>query len=186
VLVTRGDVDLAPVLDSLPFDDVVVWDNSKRERDLKVYGRYAAIADAKNSVIYSQDDDCILSRFAAFLREYGPRTIVSNMPVDHVAGGTDYSDSVLIGWGSLFDRDLPFAAFERYAGHYPVDDELFYRTCDVIFSTLTPHRRIDLGFEHLPHAYAESKMWRQPGNYEERLEVLQRARTVRESECAAQ
>ena len=29
VIVTRGDVDLAPVLDSLIFDDVVVWDNSR-------------------------------------------------------------------------------------------------------------------------------------------------------------
>jgi hypothetical protein len=31
VIVTKGDVDLAPVLDSLIFDDVHVWDNSVEE-----------------------------------------------------------------------------------------------------------------------------------------------------------
>ena len=38
-LVTRGDVDLTAIIASLPYDDVVVWDNSKR-RNLRTYGRY--------------------------------------------------------------------------------------------------------------------------------------------------
>jgi hypothetical protein len=180
VIVTRGDVDLSPVLDSLPFEDVVVWDNARRERNLGVYGRYAAIAEAKNDVIYAQDDDCVLEDFDALLAEYVSGSITANMPADHAAGGTDYSDSALIGWGSLFARHLPFAAFERYAVKYPIDDDVFHRTCDVVFSVLTPHKRCDIGFEHLPHAYADNKMYRQSGNYQERLEVLRRARRVRD------
>src|SRR4051812_19761075 len=40
VLVTRGDVDMTPIIDSLPVDwDWLVYDNSDRRRDLAVYGR---------------------------------------------------------------------------------------------------------------------------------------------------
>ncbi len=82
VIVTRGDVDLQPVLDSLPGEwETIVWVNSgplalintpgtyskwltERERelpDLSVYGRYAAIEWASNDMIYVQDDDVIVS-----------------------------------------------------------------------------------------------------------------------------
>ena len=82
IIVTRGDVDMKPILASLPEEwDVIVWDNgagsvSKRTPwnglarivtgkgelpDLSVYGRYAAIEHATGDLIYVQDDDCIVS-----------------------------------------------------------------------------------------------------------------------------
>src|SRR5262245_25366483 len=45
VIVTRGNVDLQPILDTLPYDDIVVWDNSKRPTDLKILGRYEALEE---------------------------------------------------------------------------------------------------------------------------------------------
>ena len=39
-----------------PFTEIVVWDNSKRP-DLSVYGRYAAIEECKNDIIFTMDDD---------------------------------------------------------------------------------------------------------------------------------
>jgi SAM-dependent methyltransferase len=179
VLVTRGNVDMAPIIASLPFDDIVIWDNSSRGEDLSVYGRYAAIAEAKNDVIYVQDDDCIISHLPDLIAEYRPGLVVANMPVDHLAGKETYDDVVLVGWGALFQRDLPFAAFEEYAARYPLDD-LFRRQCDLVFTALTRHRRFDFGFEHLEHAYAEQAMYRQPGNYDELDEALARAREIRD------
>ena len=38
-LVTRGDVDMTPIYESLIFPTVILWDNSKRQ-DWKVAGRY--------------------------------------------------------------------------------------------------------------------------------------------------
>ena len=32
IIVTRGDVDLRDILDALPYQDVVIWDNSQRSR----------------------------------------------------------------------------------------------------------------------------------------------------------
>ena len=55
MLVTRGDVDLEPILATLPYEDVVVWNNAERPFDAKTYGRFCAIEEAKNEVVYFQD-----------------------------------------------------------------------------------------------------------------------------------
>lgn len=78
IIVTRGDVDILPILDSIPDDwEKLVWDNGagtvrtwKGHRwgvvahpvsDVSVYGRYAAIEHAGHDLIYVQDDDVIVS-----------------------------------------------------------------------------------------------------------------------------
>lgn len=174
VIVTRGDVDLAPVVDSLPYGEILVWDNTKRPSDLSVFGRYAAIREASNDVIYVQDDDCVFTRHRELLGEYRAGMIVANMPPDH----GDYTDSVLVGWGALFDRALPFQAFNRYLSRFPAEP-LFLNACDVVFTALTPFRRVDLGFEHLPHAEDEHRMYRRADHRSERAEALERARGLR-------
>ena len=50
VIVTRGDVDLRDILDALPYQDVVIWDNSQRPEDQKCYGRYLAMTEAANDL----------------------------------------------------------------------------------------------------------------------------------------
>lgn len=91
IIVTRGNVDLRPVLDSLPKHwEQVVWNNSGSldgqratvsvrrpgDRDWRsteetgpdraVYGRYAAIRFASHPTIYVQDDDVIVDDPGAF------------------------------------------------------------------------------------------------------------------------
>src|SRR5689334_21850077 len=77
-LVTRGDVPMQPILDSLPGEwEKIVWDNKQGpygidpngeqiwvrayRGDLSVYGRYAAIEFATGDLIWVQDDDVIVS-----------------------------------------------------------------------------------------------------------------------------
>lgn len=82
-LVTRGDVDMQPVLESLPPEwETVVWDNGAGRvevvtpehsnggrstlvkgllPDVSVYGRYAAVACASCDLIFVCDDDVIVS-----------------------------------------------------------------------------------------------------------------------------
>ncbi len=82
-LVTRGDVDMQPILDSLPKEwEKIVWINGRGvynlgpmdgcgdlvfvpatqpPPDLAVYGRYAAIEYASHDLIFVQDDDVIVS-----------------------------------------------------------------------------------------------------------------------------
>ena len=176
VVVTRGDVDLAPILDRLGdiCASVQVWDNSK-VWDAAVFGRYLAAALAPTDAVYVQDDDCLIDA-AEIICGYEPGRLVANMPRTR---WDDYPDSAMVGWGAVFDRHLPWAAFARYATRNPIDSPTFRRTCDVVFSALTPRTVIDAGFQHLPWAETEGRMFRQPDHKPERDQVLDRCRQLR-------
>lgn len=180
VIPTRGNVDLTPILDSLAgCGEVIVWDNSCEDADSKVYARYLAIAKARNSVVYTQDDDCLVD-VEAVCRHYAPGALTANMPQSR---WPDYPDSALVGWGSVFDRDLPAQAFRHFFDfHGQVIDPLFLMTCDVVFSTLARRRRIiDVGFTHLPWAEGPGRMFTSPGHTEIRDVQLALAREARDA-----
>jgi len=75
-IATRGDVDMSPILDSLPEGwEVIIWNNGLglvgtwrpgeqiddiEVGDLGPHGRFAAIEYASNDIIYVQDDDAII------------------------------------------------------------------------------------------------------------------------------
>lgn len=199
IIVTRGDQNLAPVVSSLPPDwEVVVWDNS-RERDLAVYGRYAAIERTSAEVIYVQDDDCVVSAPDAIVEqwyeseaiiaaEHGDSFdfVVCNMPQEF--RHSFYEEHALVGFGAVFHRDAPFRAFARVADALPhageegwlrsLETPFFHRTCDVAFTGLTPRVLVDVPHEDLPHAHYETRMWRQPGHQAERVRMLDLVRQI--------
>ena len=81
VIVTRGNVPLDAVLDSLlPYEHVVVWDNSKEAVDYGSFGRCVGAAlRGRTEWVYFQDDDlivrqhggCGLGLFRVFARHRG-------------------------------------------------------------------------------------------------------------------
>lgn len=170
--------------------------------DLSVYGRYAAIARSSLPVVYVQDDDCIVPDIPGLLDRYAPGRIAANMPESRWA---DYPDSCLLGWGAVFDRHLPERAFWRagFDGRvspFPEDDweryrstrpgggswewrsgPAFRRDCDLVFTTLTPHVKVDLGFRHLPWAETPGRLFRAPEHAAVRDEILAAARACRDS-----
>jgi len=156
----------------------VTWDNSGKISvngcrlttqsacDLGVYGRYKALAYATHDVIFVQDDDCILANPANIVAAYEPGVVTYNMPYAFRDGGVD---SVMVGFGACFDKHLPQQAFDRwFAGEGHGMDAVFKRTCDVVFTTLTPTKMIHEPIELLDYSYAENRMWQQPGHQEER------------------
>lgn len=197
VLVTRGDVDLDPILESLPSEwEVLEWNNGARAvyrhpapnrywnaDDLSVYGRFAAIELTSSPVIYVQDDDVVLPRESidALLDAYEPGVVTCVMSEHHQ---THTLDSALVGFGAVFDRELPPRAFVRWwfeqqTGRWPKWEflapeakDLFCRTCDVIFTALTPRKAIDVPYRYLPQASNDDRMSRQAGFAVERERVL--------------
>lgn len=219
VIVTRGDVDLAPIVATFEpplFDDVIVWNNGAADhhapemqerteraahvpvvwanaapRDLVVYGRYAALRAVAGGIVYVQDDDCVLPAhsLAALAAAYEPGRLVCNMPAPFRA---HYTDSGLVGFGAVFDADLPQAAFDRLrerAIDPTVETEpdgtafapAFMRCCDVVFTTLTPMTWVDVPYENLAYATGPDRMFRQPGHVGERAWMLALARSVRDA-----
>lgn len=162
-LVTRGDIDLSTILNSLPFEDVVVWDNSQRE-NLKCYGRFAAVAEAKNEWIYTQDDD-LLVPIAGLLRAWEPAdAILANKP--------ELEEWRFLGCGALFHRDL-VGGFTDYLALYGQDDD-FLRAADVAFAYRHGYRSVWLGYLDFPWQTAPNRMYHEPDHYEVRERLRER------------
>lgn len=172
VLVTRGDVDMTPILDTLPFDDVIIWDNSVGP-DLGIYGRYAAIAEAAHDVIVTQDDDLIVTDWDSILAAYQPGVLTINYPQPW--------DIPWVARGAVFDRDLPSAAFGRYLASYDFDRLLTHRICDAVFALLTDQVNvIDVGSEDLPHGFHAGRVSTSEGWYDrDRPEAQRRCQALK-------
>ena len=165
VIVTRGNVDMTDILASLPFDDVVVWNNSVRD-DIGIYGRFAAIAEAKHDIIYTQDDDVLVTGLDELLASYEPGIVSIN-----------YDEPWDIPWiskGAVFDRHLPEIAFRRYWAKYDYDAYFRDEACDGIFALLSEVKVANYGFIDLPHAYAQGRVSTTPGWYDDRRPEIQR------------
>jgi len=171
VIVTRGDVDMSPILESLPFDDIVVWDNSKRE-DLGLFGRYAAIAEAKHDVIYTQDDDVLVDCFDQLEQDYRPGVLTTNYPEPY--------DIPWVARGAIFDSYLPDLAFTRYDLRWERDEWFHKYGCDGVFALLSPEVNVvDYGSVDLPHAFNEGRISTSPGWYtHNRLAIQARCERV--------
>lgn len=177
------------------------WTHWHAVDDLAVYGRYAAIEHATNDLIYVQDDDCVVSDPQALVDAWrvgswhpnGRASVVCNMPANF--RHAFYQEHSLVGFGAVFHRDAPKRAFARYGQRYLLDAqfharlyaaangepaEFFHRTCDIIFTGLTPHVLVDVPYEDLPWASADNRMWRQPTHREERQRMLDLVRQVRD------
>lgn len=178
VIVTRGDVDLAPVLGPLPFDDIVVWDNQARPVDLHVFGRYAALAEARHDVVYFQDDDVLFDAFEELLGAYQPGWLVANMDAPWVEKG-NYFDTVCVGAGAIADRRILLRALARYQERYPADPWL-HLECDLIVGTLVPTQKIDLGYRVRTDVEQDGRLCRQPWQSDQKERAMARAALVRD------
>lgn len=176
-LITRGDVDLAPILETLPYRRVIVWGPPRPE--LGVYGRYAAIAEAETPYVYTQDDDCVFRRHAELLEAAEPGRITAVYGHGNTPDG--YQDMALVHGGAIIDQGLPAAAFAAYLARWPKDDG-FYREADMISGTICPHRHVALPYEiRMEIAQAPNRMCNQPWQRDLKREITDRARLVRDA-----
>lgn len=188
VIVTRGNVDLTPILDSLIFNDVVVWDNSAEPEDSMTWGRALATFRANHSIIYSQDDDILHSpeNQQRIIEEYRIGILTGCMWPEWSDGARrqgipdGYDDLVFAGSGSVYDAWVVHHAANRYLDHYPFDD--FFRLwADTIIGVLAPNRQIDIRFEELPWASGEGRMAELPDGPALKGEAIRRAREIRDA-----
>lgn len=170
--------------------------------DLSVYGRYAAIEYASHDLIYVQDDDVIVSDPQKIVNYYIDETeiagecVVCNMPREF--RHDFYEHHALVGFGAAFHREAPERAFRLFFGEdtWPnmgpnwaavsgpgdgVLREHFNRTCDIVFTGLTPMVLVDVPKENLPHAYDDTRMWRQSTHQEERKTMLDLVLKIKET-----
>ena len=111
-LITRGDVDMAPILETLPYDEVLIWDGTvERDEHPGTYGRYELMREAKHDVIYTQDDDCIFQWHHDQLLAYWTGGITA--VYGHGDNPDGLEDVALVHGGAMIDRDACLASFDR-------------------------------------------------------------------------
>ncbi len=183
VVVTKfGALDAKLAQSLRPFDELIVWDNSKAPKDVRVYGRFAGALLARNEYVYVQDDDCIVdaAKIAMCAASLCGK-VVCNMPLDRRPeyAGTGIS---LIGWGTVFPKSLIGPSFTDYLRHWP-QDELFERECDRLFTYINRRRvvLVDAGLTHLAHAHRDDRMGREARHRTDLDEMRRRAMSLDES-----
>jgi len=138
-----------------PFiSEIIVRDNSKC-KNIKCYARYTMAKKAKNQIIYTQDDDCIVHNIQGVYEKFledPTRVAYSGIEgyeekiKDVTFGGQQMA---LLGWGSMFHKSWPHV-LDRYIKEYG-KDECFYREPDRIFTMLLNkhHNFVSGGITHL-------------------------------------
>ena len=168
IVVTRGDIDIRPVLHNLcDFDEVIVWDNSKRS-DLSCYGRFAAIAEARNELIYVQDDDVLVPASYLVKRWEGKREILANKKPEE--------EWRFLGIGAIFPRDF-VSVFKNYTERWEQDPE-FYRVSDVVFAYQHPYRSVWIGYGELEWSRAANRMYHMADHYDVRIRARDRVMSL--------
>lgn len=121
-------------------DEIIIRDNSKCKNIIN-YGRYTSGKKAKNELLYTQDDDCIIKN----LGEVYEMAVKSPYHLVH-SGIPDYEKVIpdnrfqngcqmaMAGWGSFF-RKKWIPILDQYIEKYG-KDYCFYRETDRIFSIL--------------------------------------------------
>lgn len=179
-LVTRGDVEMYPIIDSLHnqgIEDIVIWDNSERV-DMGIYGRYAACLLAQNDVVVTQDDDVLVSCYNQILAAYEPGVVTVNYP--------EPWDIPWVARGAIFDKTLPGLAFGRYLERYDLDHLFTHRICDAVFALLSDVNVVDYGSEDMPHGFHAGRVSTSEGWYDrDRPEAQRRCRQILEQETMA-
>jgi hypothetical protein len=183
-LVTRGDQpeQMARILDSLlPYDEVIVYDNSQR-RNVRTAGRFYAMVDARNEVCYTQDDDVLVPSATqlALLEAYEPGMTVANYAHYPEEGG--YGDMPLVCGGGLMHKSQVRDLIWRYRKHYKRWGREENAYADFIVGVLAPFKHIHEPFE-INYAIAQhpSRLCNQPWAADAKRRVTERARAIRDA-----
>lgn len=179
VIVTRGDVSTNRLLNSLPYSEVLVWNDLERGSK-GCYGRYLAAMETDRHAVYFQDDDLIFTEHNRLLAKFDWTRMVVNMPSPwYERTGYDRLRQALVGAGSVMPKGIWQPAIDAYLAEYP-EDGLFYDYCDVVVGMLTPFTRYDFGYQVLPWASNPNRIHYQPGAQERKEEMQRRVLELRE------
>lgn len=165
-------------------DEILIHVNKPGANDMN-YGRYLMAEKAKNSLIYTQDDDHIIknvdSIYEMFLEQ---PTKISNGGIedylkvvpDNIYGS---SQMAMVGWGTIFRKDWYQKPLQKYINKYG-KDYCFYRETDRIFTMLMNqyHNMVLVDAEVLPGARGEEALSSQDDHIKYKQLAISRCKEI--------
>ena len=118
-------------------DEILIFDN--RKLNLCGYWRYFGALNAKNDIIYVQDDDVIVNNIPELFKTYvdlknqNNEQVVNNITESGAKRYSDYNQT-LMGWGSLYPKSS-IGILNNYILQYGID-KLFLRDISRIYTGL--------------------------------------------------
>lgn len=164
VLITTEKEYPADILELIKKEPRITEILIKTESD-SVWNRYLLAQEAKNNIIYTQDDDCYIDNIAELIDTFDGNYLVHNCQPSHYEFYTQKCQNriALIGWGSVFSKDR-LVAFQPYLQHYPCD-QFFKMVCDRVFTwAIAPHRTIIRAIRQHENSN-KPRMSTRPGQY---------------------
>jgi hypothetical protein len=152
VLITKEKEYPQIIMDRLDlgfFDEIIVNVDCP-----SVYNRYLLAAQAKNDIIYVQDDDTMVNYQVLFSKYNGRITNTMTLPFQRQY---EPLGCTLVGWGCYFPKSM-LSVFKTYIDKYGEDEHLL-READRIFTYLNkPFNTIIQPHEDLPSTLGEDRM----------------------------
>ena len=164
--------------------EIIIRDNSKC-KNIKCYARYTMAKKAKNNIIYTQDDDCIVPNLAGIYDKFMEDS--SKVAYSGVEGYEEKIKDVtfgeqqiaMMGWGAIFSRDM-IGVLNKYIKAYG-KDETFYREADRIFTLLQNqhHNFVSGGINHLKGKDDDNAMCQQSDHISSRNLAIERCLKIK-------
>lgn len=166
VLITRNkEYPKEIVLDG--FGEILIKTESP-----SVYERYLLAAQAKNDIIYVQDDDCVIDYKELWTHYNGQLTNAITAGHFQQYNGTG---ATLVGWGCFFPKSM-LKCFSKYIDKYGIDQHLL-READRIFTTLNqPHNTIIR--DHRDFTEQTARMWNEPIHWISASLAIEKTKTL--------
>lgn len=143
-----------------------------RTESPSVYERYKLAMEAKNDIIYVQDDDCIVD-YDELWRYYNGS--ITNAITDHHFRAYQGTGATLVGWGCFFPKSA-LACFAKYIERYGEDAHLL-READRIFTVMNqPHNTIIRN--HHDFRPQVERMWQESNHWSSMAEAIQKTRAL--------
>ena len=165
--------------------EIIIWNNNAdlkltgesswirfihSEQNKIAYGRYLAAKEAKNNLVYVQDDDWLPGDINKLLSFHKPGQVTSFVPETHIE---EKSTSRFVGWGSLFEVSA-LHVFNKYIATYG-EDFLLYREADLLFTNVNKYVR-HLETARLLVTEDSRSLHHQPNHYKYHDEMIERVR----------
>ena len=165
--------------------EIIIWNNNPKltfnseagkirainsEQNKIVYGRYLAAKEAKNDIIYTQDDDWFPGDIDKLISLHQEKQVTSFVPQTHIE---EKNTNRFVGWGSLFEVSAT-NVFKDYIKTHG-EDYLLYREADLLFTNVNKYERHLHSSKNLVQEDSRS-LHRQPNHYAYHDEMIERVR----------
>ena len=166
-------------LKEVGFEDIIIRYDDDTPTINGDINRLLAVEDAKNDIIYSQDDDCMIHNIGQLIKNYKKDSITHNMTAERMRyyNSIGLEEMPLIGWGAIYHKDL-LDNIQPYLDKYGVDD-LFRRDANRVFAWM--NKKITLiSDNHIEHFPSEAEGISKDSSFHEKCmwDMAERLKTL--------